>query len=156
MTFKTLLKSLCLLTAISVSTAQAKQDIIGAWEVQCKESCIIGQGVANGNNGGSKFGITISQIKSSNLPVAQINTPLGLYIPQGLGLEIGEFKQAIPFITCLPNGCKSIIELNEKIVSQLYKQSKLNLRFYTADSKQKQISFSLNGFKKAYAHIIKG
>lgn len=156
MTIKNLIKTTLLLLWVASFQSNAEQSKSGAWEIQCSDTCLIGQGIIkNEGNNQSKFGITISNSATANAPVAQINTPLGLYLPKGLGIEIGKLKKAIPLITCVPNGCKAILKLNDDIVEQLNKNKALNVRFYTADSQQKQVSFALAGFKEAFSHVVK-
>jgi len=134
------------------SSAFSTETKSGDWEVSCKETCVIGQAVTS-TNGSLKFGLTITQVKGAAVPIAQINTPLGLYLPRGLGIQVSDKKMDIPFITCLPTGCKAIFKVTDALVAKLNKSNLLQMRFYTQSKTPQIINISLNGFEDAIKQL---
>jgi invasion protein IalB len=79
----------------------------------------------------------------------QLNFTLGLYIPEGIGIAIGDFKKNTQLTTCLPKGCHALLVMNKEIKEKLKTSTNLKVRFFTGQSQEKEVSFSLKGFQSA-------
>lgn len=147
-----LLVTLILCTAHQQSYA-ADTEALGDWQLTCEKKCVLAQGLENPNNPNMLYGIQISKIESSVLPVIQFNFPLGIYLPTGVGIIVGDYKQALPMTVCLPSGCRAITTLNEKLLAAISKNEKINIRFYVSEKKPNEISFSTKGFELGYRKL---
>jgi invasion protein IalB len=147
-----LLVTLILSTAHQQSYA-ADTESLGDWQLTCEKKCVLAQGLENPNNPNMFYGIQISKIESSVLPVIQFNFPLGIYLPAGVGIIVGDYKQSVPMTVCLPSGCRAITTLNEKLLAAITKNEKINIRFYASEQKPNEVSFSTNGFALGYKKL---
>ncbi len=149
------LAALLLISAIFLSfnsiASSAEQARFGDWEVTCIENnCRLAQGLKNPDNPGIVFGLLIVNIKGSDVPVAQLNFPLGIYLPASIGILVAEEKVEIPMTTCLPKGCIALLPLNDSLIKAMQTQPEFNVRFYVNEKTPREISFSLKGFSEAY------
>jgi len=95
------------------------------------------------------FSIQVSKVSDDNT-VMQLNFPLGLYIPAGIGISAGNFQTNISLTTCLPKGCRALLVINDEIKKQLQTSDMLDVRFFSAQNQEKEISYSLKGFQSAF------
>lgn len=140
--------------SFGVFADQAKSEIHGNWKLTCENRCVISQGL-KASDSNVLYGITVSRLQEGDAMVAQINLPLGVYLPQGIGLKVGKVRHESPVTTCLPKGCVAIIKLDRETLDALKKESDLGLRFYLTEKRPKEITFSLRGFDDAYKALIK-
>lgn len=142
-----------LISFFSASSSASEKNIFDDWALNCQQSCYIYQGMQSKNQ---KITYSIQVSKVSNDKVAiQLNFPLGLYIPTGVGIAVGDFKKNFPLTTCLPKGCHALLLMNDDIKKQLKVNDKLNVRFFAAQNQEKEISYSLKGFQNAFNAMIK-
>jgi invasion protein IalB len=137
-----------ILSFFSVSSSTAELNIFDDWALNCQQSCYIYQGMQSKDQK-TIYSIQVSKISSSKMAI-QLNFPLGLYIPTGVGIAVGDFKKNVPLTTCLPQGCHALLIVNDEIKKQLDVSDKLNVRFFTAQNKEKEINYSLKGFQNAF------
>jgi len=137
-----------LTSLFSASSAAVEQKLYDDWALNCQQSCYIYQGMQSKSQN-TIFSLQVSKV-SDNTMAMQLNFPLGIYIPAGIGIAVGDFKKNIPLTTCLPKGCHALVVLNDEIQKQLKANNKINVRFFTAQSQEKEISFSLKGFQDAF------
>jgi len=133
---------------ISINATAVEQEIFDDWALKCQQSCYIYQGMKSKNQN-TIFSLQVSKV-SNEIVAMQLNFPLGLYIPAGIGIALGDFKKSIPLTTCLPIGCRALLVLNDEIKGQIERSNKVKVRFFTTQSQEKEISFSLKGFQNAF------
>lgn len=132
----------------SIKSSAVEPELFDTWALNCQESCYIYQGMQSKNQN-VIFSIQVSTISDDNT-VMQLNFPLGLYIPAGIGVSVGDFKTNISLTTCLPKGCRALLVINDEIKKQLQTNDMLDVRFFSAQSEEKEISYSLKGFQSAF------
>jgi invasion protein IalB len=142
-----------LLSAFHQPTQAATTETFDDWKLTCEKICVLAQGLENPNNPGVLYGIQISKIESSVHTILQLNFPLGIYLPAGIGIIAGDYKQELPMTVCLPSGCRAILNLNDKLLAAINKNEKLHVRFYVSDKKPAEISFSTKGFERGYKKL---
>jgi invasion protein IalB len=131
----------------SVNSAAAEQELFDDWALNCQQSCYIYQGMKSKSQN-TIFSLQVSKVNKDTMTM-QLNFPLGLYIPAGIGIAIGDFKKNTQLTTCLPKGCHALLVLNDEIKAKLKASKNLKVRFFTGQSQEKEVSFSLKGFQSA-------
>lgn len=138
-----LLSLLPLLSAPASSADVAKH---GSWQRSCKEgACILSQGLTNPDKPGIIYSTQFQRINDGKQLVMQLNLPLGIYLPPGLGLEIGSVRKDLPVAVCIPNGCKALLPVDGPLEQQLRSADSLKLRFHVNESTSNELVFPLTG-----------
>ena len=98
--------------------------------------------------------IKIELLKLANSDLMLFNLPLGVHLPSGAKLIVGESEYVMPITTCLVSGCQAQIKLNLNLKQQLKKESKAIVQLLNVNQKQKiNIPFSLTGYSEGYKEI---
>ena len=130
----------------------------GSWLLQCvngvisgNERCNLIHQIKNKNN---QRIIKIELLKSTNSDLMMFHLPLGVHLPSGAKLIVGESEYVMPITTCLVSGCQAQIKLNLNLKQQLKKESKAIVQLLNVNQKQKiNIPFSLIGYSEGYKEI---
>ena len=130
----------------------------GSWLLQCvngvisgNERCNLFHQIKNKNN---QRIIKIELLKLANSDLMLFHLPLGVHLPSGAKLIVGESEYVMPFTTCLVAGCQAQIKLNLNLKQQLKKESKAIVQLLNVNQKQKiNIPFSLTGYSEGYKEI---
>lgn len=125
----------------------------GDWRAVCKTGCVIAQGLQNPDQPGVIYSSQISYVSGRSDPVLQLNLPLGIYLPPGIAIEIGETQHKAPVTVCLPEGCKVLLVLNAEIVQQLQQSTAYTVQLFVTEQTPRQLKFSLRGFSDAMASL---
>ena len=88
-------------------------------------------------------------------PVMLIQVPLGVYLPAGASLQIGEDEaKTLPFTGCDRDGCVAEYAITEAEIAAMTKGSSLKL---SVQNQSQQPAFTLTvpatGFAAAYAKV---
>ena len=98
--------------------------------------------------------ITIRVPSDTKKPVIMSQTPLGLFLPAGLDIDIdGDMAQNYPFQSCSANGCYAGIPITGKLLDRMFKGGRLNVTFQHMNKKRLTLPMSLIGFSEAYGRI---
>ena len=140
---------------INSANAESKQALYGDWELSCNtDSCVIGQGLST-KKGDLLYGVRIAKTNTSSTVTVQLNLPLGLYLPPGVGVKVSDHTRSFPMTTCLPKGCIANFPMDDQLAEKLKTDDNLIARFYLSDGEQpREVSFSLNGFSEAYEALL--
>ena len=130
----------------------------GSWLLQCvngvisgNERCNLFHQIKNKNN---QRIIKIELLKLANSDLMLFHLPLGVHLPSGAKLIVGESEYVVPITTCLVSGCQAQIKLNLNLKQQLKKESKAIVQLLNVNQKQKiNIPFSLTGYSEGYKEI---
>lgn len=81
--------------------------------------------------------------------------PFGLDLAKGIELAVDDAVviEAVPFKTCLPEGCVSELVLGFETIGVLRGGGELRLGTYSRDGKKIDFSISLNGFADAFNRV---
>ncbi|WP_214000548.1 invasion associated locus B family protein [Arsukibacterium sp.] len=155
---KTVSTTFLLLSALACSAASAaetKPEVteFGDWRSVCKTQCVIAQGLQNPEQPAIIYSSQISYVNESSDPVLQLNLPLGIYLPPGVAIDIGENKHRVPVTVCLPEGCKVLLVLSPAIVKQLQDNAAYTVQLFVTEQSPRQLKFSLRGFSDALASL---
>jgi invasion protein IalB len=132
----------------------------GSWLLQCvngvisgNERCNLFHQIKNKNNQ-RIIKIELLKLANSDLDLMLFKLPLGVHLPSGAKLIVGESEYVMPFTTCLVSGCQAQIKLNLNLKQQLKKESKAIVQLLNVNQKQKiNIPFSLTGYSEGYKEI---
>ncbi len=116
--------------------------------------CSIEQRLLMANTGQLVAAVTVRMPTDANQPVMMIQTPLGLYLPAGLAINVdGASEQALELQTCDANGCYAGSPVSEALLSAMTRGQKLNLVFQGLNLQPVTISADLNGFTAAFQRL---
>lgn len=148
-----LLLTTLICSAATADEAKADVTVFGDWRAVCKPQCLIAQGLQNPEQPAIIYSSQISYVGGSSDPVLQLNLPLGIYLPPGVAVEIGEHKHQAPVAVCLPEGCKVLLQLTPAIVQQLKDNPAYTVKLFATEQSPRQLKFSLRGFSEALASL---
>ena len=142
--------------------AQAQQGAVratyGAWGIVCDtppgasaEQCVLMQNVLASDR--EEFGISVIVMKTADkkAEILRVLTPLGVLLPNGLGLDIDGTKIGRAyFIRCFTDGCYAEVILEESLLKNLIEGE--NAWFYVFQTAEEGIGISvdLDGFEEGY------
>ena len=111
------------------------------------ELCQISQTLVNKEINQPMLKVAAGYVPGKKDAVMIITLPLGVILPPGVQLTVGEGKAArVPVTTCLPQGCQAGAQLDKEFTERLKKGSKLIVTFIGPDGKQVNAPISLSGF----------
>ncbi len=111
------------------------------------ELCQISQTLTNTEINQPMLKVAAGYVPGKKDAVMIITLPLGVILPPGVQLTVGEGKAArVPITTCLPQGCQAGAQLDKEFTERLKKGKKLIVTFLGPDGKQINAPISLSGF----------
>jgi invasion protein IalB len=130
------------------------------WVVSCADNngkldCRAGQTVFLKNTGQRLLSVAVRVPADTKKPVMMIQVPLGVYLPAGASLQIGEDKaKTLPFKGCDQGGCLAEYAVTEAEIAAMTKGSELKV---SVQNQNQQPAFTLTipvtGFAAAYAKV---
>jgi len=152
----------------AASKAGTPDKTFGAWKMACmKGSCVLTQRVMLPGKGGKETPGLLAFAGSSKektkdgkvvtIPHVRLVTPLGSFLPKGVGYKLDEGKEGLtPFLFCEPRGCMTELTLNAEMLGKLKAGKKLQVSYNVLDSKApRKVNLSLNGFAQGMDAIAK-
>lgn len=131
------------------------------WIYQCggeglnDDQCYIMQNIFIQDSDLRLLGVAVGYLGPDDSPWLFFTLPLGVYLPAGMVFNIdGGDENKLPIRICLPDGCKSSIGLDKKLLNALKKGNKAKVAFLDGNS-QKQIivEISLAGFSRGFSAL---
>jgi len=127
------------------------------WTINCEqqedadtEQCFIVQQRILKDGGGTVLLIHAGYPIGQGELFAQFTLPLGILLPPGMGLQIDEDElKRFPVQTCGPNGCKTMVKMDEALLSALKTGIEAKVSFYDISRTEVTIPVSLRGFTAA-------
>lgn len=111
------------------------------------ELCQISQTLVNTEINQPMLKVSAGYVPGKKDAVMIITLPLGVILPPGVQLTVGEGKAArVPITTCLPQGCQAGAQLDKEFTERLKKGDKMIVTFLGPDGKQINAPISLSGF----------
>ena len=92
------------------------------WQVLCEdtptgENCFISQAIVD-DAGDPVMQISLGRLEDDNVMV--IYLPLGLDLRPGILFQVEDkFRREFPFQTCLPNGCRVVVQVDEEMLTAM-------------------------------------
>lgn len=133
---------------------------IGDWVVACAQrdgapkTCALSQTLMQSQTRRFLSSISIGR-DTSGKAMGNVTAPLGFAVNKGAQLQIGNSQPIkLEFITCVANGCLSIVEFSVSQISDMQAANKMRVTLESLQKKPVNIEFSMNGFPKALAAYI--
>jgi invasion protein IalB len=130
------------------------------WLVSCTDNngkldCRAAQSVFIRNTGQRLLSVAVRLPADTKKPVMLIQAPLGVYLPAGASLQIGEDEaKTLPFRGCDQAGCVAEYAITEAEIAAMTKGSSLKI---SVQNQNRQPAFNLTipatGFAAAYAKV---
>jgi invasion protein IalB len=140
-------------------TKETKQTI-GDWVVACAQregsakTCALSQTLMQSQTRRFLSSISIGR-DASGKAMGNITAPLGFAVNKGAQLQIGDGQPIkLEFVTCVANGCLSIVEFSVSQISDMQAATKMKVTLESLQKKPVTIEFSMNGFPKALAAYV--
>lgn len=76
--------------------------------------------------------------------------PLGVTVPPGVVVQIGDLKRNVAFTQCLPGGCVAPVSADAKLVEQMQSGADGRVVVLNRVGRQVAVPFSLKGFSPAF------
>lgn len=103
-----------------------KGKVFGDWGIECEvqadrsELCFIQQTHTAKESNQQILSISFGYIGPRNAPLIVVYTPLGIDVASGAAIKIDAAAQMPMRVqTCVPNGCRAVVQLNDQQVAQL-------------------------------------
>ncbi|WP_045835822.1 invasion associated locus B family protein [Hyphomicrobium sp. 99] len=146
--------------ATTESPIKETKQTIGDWVVACAQkdgspkTCALSQTLSQTQTGRFLSSLSIGR-DASGKSIGNITAPLGFAVNKGGQLQIGDASPiTLEFVTCVANGCLSIVEFSATEISEMQAASKLRVTIESLQKKPVNIEFSMNGFPKALAAYV--
>jgi len=98
--------------------------------------------------------VTIGVPGESRQPVLSIRTPLQLFLPAGVRIDIdGRTAQKLDFQTCDQQGCYTRTPISNALLEAMFKGLKLNIIIESLNRQQLTVPMSLEGFTQVYEKV---
>ena len=147
--------------AAAPAPAPAAQAPTNNWASRCVAGarqgpleCSIEQRLVMQNTGQLVAAVTIRVPTDSNAPMMMIQTPLGLFIPAGVRIDVdGASPQTLELQTCDNSGCYAGNPVTNEMLNAMAAGAKLNLTFQNLNKQDVTVSATLVGFTAAFQRI---
>lgn len=146
--------------AATESPVKETKKTIGDWVVACAQkeggvkTCALSQTLMARETHQFLSSISIGR-DGTGKATGNITAPLGFAVNRGGQLLIGDTPPInIEFVTCLQNGCLSIVAFSVDQISDMQAASKLRVTLESLQKKPVNIDFSMKGFPKALAAYV--
>lgn len=98
--------------------------------------------------------VTIGVPGESRQPMLSIRTPLQLFLPAGVRIDIdGRNAQKLDFQTCDQQGCYVRGPISNTLLEAMFKGMKLNIIIESLNRQQLTVPMSLEGFTAVYERV---
>lgn len=157
-----LLAAVCFGLPAAAQQAQPKVgDRIGDWVYQCQTVkqnqtvCGLVQNIADRGTRKQVLGVAVREFGSDNRLAMLVTAPLGIFLGSGIGGKVDDGEQfAFNLQSCSQRGCQGAIEINDRLLEQLKKGSRLMVGFKARPNEDTVvIPVSLKGFTAGIAAI---
>lgn len=132
-----------------------------AWSSQCSAvgrsatlDCTVAQRLVVTNTGQLIGSVTIRMPGDTKDPMMMIQTPIGLFLPAGVSIDVDEKnQQRLELQTCDVNGCYAGSPVSDDLLASMLEGQTFNMKFQDLNKQQINLQLSLVGFKTAYDRI---
>lgn len=98
--------------------------------------------------------VTVVVPGESRQPVMSVRTPLQLFLPAGVRVDIdGRNAVKLDYQTCDQQGCYARMDISNAVLDAMFKGLKLNMTIEDLAHRQLAVPMSLTGFSAVYERI---
>jgi invasion protein IalB len=133
----------------------------GDWQLRCeaqpagqagtRDQCALVQSVADEDDPAVTLVAIVLKASGGKDRILRIIAPLGVLLPNGLGLKIDEREIGrAGFVRCLPPGCVAEVTMDDGLLGQLRSGKVATFIIFTAPDKGIGIPVTLAGFAEGF------
>lgn len=117
------------------------------WQLDCPGTTCPLHTSVKGSDGSEVLRVTAT---AGPAPALRIQTPLPLYLPDGIALTLGGAPPWIaPWRTCAASGCEATLALDPLLLSRLRSERSGSVTLTLVDGVKVRLAFSLHGISAA-------
>jgi len=143
------------------ATAEPSAAPEAPWSAQCIApsrdgplNCQIEQQAVVTETGQLLLLVTIAVPGESRQPVLTVRTPLQLFLPAGVRIDVdGRNAEKLEFRTCDQQGCYVRNPISSATLAAMFKGLKLNIILENLNNQQLTVPMSLSGFTDVYGKV---
>ena len=143
------------------ATAEPSSEPDAPWSARCISAtrdaplnCQIEQRAVVTETGQLLLLVTIAVPGDSRQPVITIRTPLQLFLPAGVRIDVdGRNAEKLEFRTCDQQGCYVRNPISNATLDAMFKGLKLNIILENLNNQQLTVPMSLSGFTEVYGKV---
>lgn len=148
-------------TQVAVAQPPASQPEPSSWVSRCASAtrqsapeCFIEQTVVLTKTGQLIASVTVRLPPTTNKPVMMVQTPVGLYLPAGIALQIDEAPPLRLVVqTCDTKGCYAGDQISPQLLETMKAGKRLSVIFQNLEKKDISVPLTLAQFAEAYQRI---
>lgn len=133
----------------------------GDWQMSCdmlpgasEEQCALIQNVTAEDQPNVALSVIVLKTADGQARLLRILAPLGVLLPNGLGLNIdGEDQGRVAFVRCLPNGCIAEVVMDDELIAKLSEGEVGYFIVFKTPEEGIGIPVSLAGFGEGFAAL---
>jgi invasion protein IalB len=151
------------LLAAALATAAPAEDgkVYKDWRVKCevvptgeekKEVCHILQNVMVKDSDQVMLSIGVGTPPGAEQPVALLTVPLGVFLPAGVAIKVGEEGPAARgmFQACIQGGCRALVPLDKDMITAMKGGSQAAVLMQDGARRTVGVPVSLSGFTAGF------
>lgn len=150
-----------LVAAMAPPAPAAVKATHGAWNMVCdtppgasNEQCALMQNVVADDRPEVGLSVVVLRTADRKSEILRILAPLGVLLPNGLGLEIdGKNIGTAFFVRCFQDGCYAEVILDEKLLTAFKSGKTAIFKVFQTPEEGIGIPVDLSGFSEGYAAI---
>jgi invasion protein IalB len=144
-----------------VAQPAASQPEPSSWVSRCASAtrqsvpeCFIEQTVVLTKTGQLIASVTVRLPPTTNKPVMMIQTPVGLYLPAGVAMQVDEAPPLRLVVqTCDTKGCYAGDQISPQLLETMKAGKRLSVIFQNLEKKDISVQLTLAQFAEAYQRI---
>ena len=138
----------------------AKVQKFGNWSMGCDpkqpKACLLQQDYVDAKTKAPLLRVDIAMQGNPASPSLRVIAPLGVLLLKPLVINIdGNEPANLPFTTCLPGGCSTVVSLAPQAVERMKSGKQMNFTFTMANQQTVNAAISLKGFNDGLAALSK-
>lgn len=146
--------------AFAADDKGAKVQKFGSWSMGCDpkqpKACLLQQDYVDAKSKTPMLRVDIAMQGNPPSPSLRVIAPLGVLLLKPLVINIdGNEPANLPFTTCLPGGCSTVVSLAPQAVDRMKAGKQMNFTFTLANQQTVNATISLKGFNEGLAALSK-
>jgi invasion protein IalB len=123
-------------------------------KLKAREGCFIIQNLVLREGGQRVLQFAIGFVKATPEPIALLSLPLGISLPPGAEIQVGESSPTrVTIERCELNGCRAGLKLGAELLNEVRSGKQISVTFHDAKREPLEVPLSLDGFDEGLATL---